>query len=142
MTELPATSICVFPNGTRPYRQWQKKPDSIKQTGKRESIYFLSRIKKFEVRLPEGYSFADGETTPDFYLSNVHMAAFRYGISAVKEGERAFHDLRQMKHYDPKLDGLSTASSFSSLRKNCVDILIELMPVAIESSLRSMVYSM
>lgn len=53
--------------------------------------------KKFEVRLPEGYSFADGETTPDFYLSNVHMAAFRYGISAVKEGERAFHDLRQMK---------------------------------------------
>ncbi len=60
--------------------------------------------KKFEVRLPEGYSFADGETTPDFYLSNVHMAAFRYGISAVKEGERAFHDLRQMKHYDPKLD--------------------------------------
>lgn len=60
--------------------------------------------KKFEVRLPEGYSFADGRTTPDFYLSNVHMAAFHYGISTVKEGEKAFHDLRRMKHYQAKLD--------------------------------------
>lgn len=58
----------------------------------------------FEVKLPEGYSFADGKTTPDFYLSNTHMHAFHYGIDHVKQGEQAFHDLRQMKHYNPKLD--------------------------------------
>lgn len=58
----------------------------------------------YEVVLPEGYSFADGETTPAFYAANVHMAAFNYSMSSVKEGEKAFADLRKAKHYRPSLD--------------------------------------
>lgn len=58
----------------------------------------------FSPLLPAGYTFADGEQTPDFYLANVHMASFHYGISRVPASERAFHALRKMRHYHPYLD--------------------------------------
>ena len=60
----------------------------------------------FEVRLPKGYTFADGNETPDFFLSNTHRFSFGYGGDqhACEHGERAFHDLRKMKHYRSDLD--------------------------------------
>lgn len=60
----------------------------------------------FEVNLPNGYSFADGNTTPDFYLSNTHRFSFGYGGTnqACEHGEQAFHNLRRMKHYRKNLD--------------------------------------
>jgi predicted N-acetyltransferase YhbS len=59
----------------------------------------------FEVQLPEGYTFADGSATPDFYLSNTHRFAFAYADNPPCEnGEQGFHDLRQMKHYRKDLD--------------------------------------
>ncbi len=57
----------------------------------------------FEVSLPEGYSFADGSEVPAFYSANVHMGAFNYSIKTVKDGEKAFEDLRTAKNYNPKL---------------------------------------
>lgn len=62
--------------------------------------------EEYEVRLPEGYTFADGHTTPDFYLSNVHRAAFaNSGTSRAGEhGEQAFHELRAMRYYRKDLD--------------------------------------
>ncbi len=72
-----------------------------------ESTYILPfGEEEFEVQLPEGYSFADGTTTPDFYLSNTHRHAFGYGREdhACKHGEEAFHNLRQMKHYRKEYD--------------------------------------
>jgi hypothetical protein len=52
---------------------------------------------------PRGYRLVDGRTTPDFYLSNVHMFSFLYGNRLPKRGT-GFHELRQMKHYRPELD--------------------------------------
>lgn len=72
-----------------------------------ESLYILPfNDEPFDVKLPEGYTFADGNTTPDFYLSNTHRLAFGYGgkAHACTHGEQAFHDLRQMKHYRKDLD--------------------------------------
>lgn len=72
-----------------------------------EDIYIMPfENKPFEVKLPEGYSFADGNTVPDFYLSNTHRLSFGYGgdSHACRHGEQAFHDLRQMKHYRKNLD--------------------------------------
>ncbi len=61
--------------------------------------------KPFEIRLPKGYTFADGNTTPDFYLSNTHRFSFAYGKDhACEHGEQAFCDLRKMKHYRKELD--------------------------------------
>ncbi len=62
--------------------------------------------KPFDVKLPDGYSFADGNTVPDFYLSNTHRLSFGYGGDkyACEHGEQAFHDLRKMKHYKKNLD--------------------------------------
>lgn len=62
--------------------------------------------KLFDVKLPEGYTFADGNTVPDFYLSNTHRLSFGYGgdSHACEHGEQAFHDLREMKHYNKNLD--------------------------------------
>lgn len=62
--------------------------------------------KPFEVKLPEGYTIADGNTIPDFYLSNTHRLSFGYGTEshACEYGEQAFHDLRKMKHYRKSLD--------------------------------------
>lgn len=73
----------------------------------REAIYILPFDKdNFEVKLPEGYSFADGNKTPDFYLSNTHRLSFGYGGHdyGTEHGYEAFHDLRQMKHYKKDLD--------------------------------------
>lgn len=60
----------------------------------------------FDVKLPDGYTFADGNTVPDFYLSNTHRLSFGYGGEsyACEHGEQAFHDLRKMKHYRKDLD--------------------------------------
>ncbi len=72
-----------------------------------EELYILPFDKQpFEVNLPEGYSFADGNSVPDFYLSNVHRLSFNYSGTdhACEHGEQAFHDLRKMKHYRKNLD--------------------------------------
>lgn len=62
--------------------------------------------KPFEVKLPEGYTIADGHTVPDFYLSNTHRFSFGYGGEqySCEHGAQAFHDLRKMKHYRKDLD--------------------------------------
>lgn len=59
---------------------------------------------RFDVSLPDGYSFADGTVTPSFYLANVHMAAFNYSIDSVPDCASAFADMRKQKHYNPNLD--------------------------------------
>ncbi len=72
-----------------------------------EELYILPFGKNpFEVKLPDGYTLADGNTTPDFYLSNTHWLSFGYGSDehACEHGETAFHDLRRMKHYRKDLD--------------------------------------
>lgn len=72
-----------------------------------EELYILPfGNEEFDVKLPEGYSFADGSTVPDFYLSNTHRFSFSYGGEnhACEHGEQAFHDLRKMKHYRKELD--------------------------------------
>ncbi len=62
--------------------------------------------QRFDVKLPDGYTFADGNTVPDFYLSNTHRHSFSYDSSqyACEHGEKAFHELRKMKHYRKELD--------------------------------------
>ncbi len=77
------------------------------ETGWGEDRNILPFTKKpFEVKLPDGYTFADGNTVPDFYLSNTHRLSFSYGGDqhACEHGEQAFHDLRKMKHYRKNLD--------------------------------------
>jgi hypothetical protein len=72
-----------------------------------EELYILPfGDKSLDVNLPEGYTFADGNTVPDFYLSNTHRLSFGYGSDdyACEHGEQAFHDLRKMKHYRKNLD--------------------------------------
>ncbi len=72
-----------------------------------QEMYVLPfKKQRFDVKLPAGYSFADGNTIPDFYLSNVHKLSFNYGKEshACEHGEQAFHDLRKMKHYRKNLD--------------------------------------
>lgn len=59
---------------------------------------------RFDVSLPDGYSFADGTVTPSFYLANVHMGSFNYSIDSVPDCASAFADMRKQKHYNPKLD--------------------------------------
>lgn len=72
---------------------------------KTEKVYILPfPDEPFAVRIPEGYRLVDGRTTPDFYLSNVHMFSFLYGKPVAETGEQGFHELRQMKHYRPELD--------------------------------------
>ncbi|RKD31135.1 N-acetyltransferase [Lacrimispora algidixylanolytica] len=60
--------------------------------------------ERYPVKLPEGYTFADGNETPPFYLANVHMAAFHYSIHDVPDCANAFSEMRNEKHYDPFLD--------------------------------------
>ncbi len=72
-----------------------------------EELYILPFDNgPFAVKLPDGYSFADGNTVPDFYLSNTHRQSFSYGGDnhACEHGAQAFHDLRKMKHYRKNLD--------------------------------------
>ncbi|MGF7146275.1 putative N-acetyltransferase YhbS [Anaerotaenia torta] len=72
-----------------------------------EELYILPFGEEpFPVKLPEGYTFADANTTPDFYLSNTHRLSFGYGGDdyACEHGEQAFHDLRKMKHHRKELD--------------------------------------
>lgn len=59
--------------------------------------------KPFEVRLPEGFTFASSQV-PAFYLSNVHRNAFQYGLPTAEKGSTAFAKLRTMRHYDPDLE--------------------------------------
>ncbi len=60
----------------------------------------------FQVSLPEGYTFSDGNATPSFYLSNVHRHAFAYGREshACDHGADAFRELRTMRHYREELE--------------------------------------
>lgn len=59
----------------------------------------------FDVKLPEGYTFADGTLTPPVYLANVHRHAFGYGgTKAAEYGDTAFAKMRQEKHYNPELE--------------------------------------
>lgn len=60
--------------------------------------------KKFDIVLPEGYTIADGNQTPDFFLSNTHMFSFNYTLPTAETGEIGFHDLRKMPGYKPELD--------------------------------------
>ncbi|MCB2288536.1 GNAT family N-acetyltransferase [Clostridium sp. CS001] len=60
--------------------------------------------KKFDIVLPEGYTIADGNQTPDFFLSNSHMFSFNYTLPTYETGEIGFHDLRTMPGYKPELD--------------------------------------
>lgn len=62
--------------------------------------------KKMEVYLPKGYTIIDGNTTPDFYLSNTHRFSFNYGGEsyATEHGAEAFRNLRKMKYYNKNLD--------------------------------------
>lgn len=72
-----------------------------------EELYILPFDNNpLDVKLPEGYTFADGNTIPDFYLSNTHRLSFGYGAEsyACEHGEQAFHDLRKMTHYRKDLD--------------------------------------
>lgn len=83
------------------------KDTGFSRTDYEEELFFLPlKDEGYEVKLPVGYSFADGNITPDFYLSNTHRFAFGYGreSSACEHGEEAFHDLRNMKHYRKSLD--------------------------------------
>lgn len=59
---------------------------------------------ELDSELPPGYRYADGNETPDFFLSNVHMASFNYSIDRCKEAEGAFGDVRKMKSYNPNFD--------------------------------------
>lgn len=79
----------------------------FRETDWGEELYILPfGNEEYNVKLPEGYSFADGNTVPDFYLSNTHRFSFSYGgeTHACEHGEQAFHDLRKMKHYRKELD--------------------------------------
>lgn len=113
-----------MPAHTGHTRAWEKTVAVYRENGKiaacvwNEGCYsgeqvflFDSRQRaedreEYEVRLPEGYTFADGHTTPDFYLSNVHRAAFaNSGTSRAGEhGKQAFHELRAMRYYRKDLD--------------------------------------
>jgi predicted N-acetyltransferase YhbS len=57
----------------------------------------------FEVKLPQGFSFANAPVPP-FYLSNVHRNAFQYGLPHAERGSKAFGSLRSLRHYDPDLE--------------------------------------
>lgn len=75
--------------------------------GWQDHCYIFEFEKKhYEVKLPEGYSIIDGNTTPAFYLSNVHRVAFGYGNNeyACEHGAEAFEDIRKMKYYDKDLE--------------------------------------
>lgn len=77
------------------------------KTGYEDISYILPfNNDSMEVQLPEGYSILDGNTTPDFYLSNIHRLSFNYGGEnyAAEHGAEAFHDLRKMKYYRKNLD--------------------------------------
>lgn len=79
----------------------------FKEDNWRQQLFILPFTEeKFEVSLPEGYTFADGHSTPDFYLSNTHRFAFAYGGEdyACEHGAEAFNALRKMKHYNKDLD--------------------------------------
>ncbi len=72
-----------------------------------EELFILPFDQKlFDVTLPDGYTFADGHTIPDFYLSNTHRLSFSYGgeSHACEHGAQAFHDVRKMRHYNKNLD--------------------------------------
>ncbi|MBQ6995027.1 MAG: GNAT family N-acetyltransferase [Lachnospiraceae bacterium] len=59
----------------------------------------------FEVKLPEGYTFADGTQIPAVYLAMVHRHSFGYGAGTAAEyADVAFEKMRQEKHYNPKLE--------------------------------------
>lgn len=60
----------------------------------------------FKVELPDGYEIMDGSSTPDFYLSNVHMFSFNYGKgdNATDKGVNGFRRLRKDDDYRAELE--------------------------------------
>ncbi len=58
----------------------------------------------YEVKLPGGYTIADGINTPAVYRSMVHPAAFANSLKDVPHSDEAFSDLRNEKYYNPQLD--------------------------------------
>lgn len=60
--------------------------------------------KLFEVKLPEGYSIADGNQVPAFYSANAHMFSFNYTRPTSNGIKGGFEELKKMKAYDPDLD--------------------------------------
>lgn len=83
------------------------KEAGFKEDSWREKLNILPfGEKEFEVNLPEGYTFADGGSTPAFYLADIHRFAFSYGGNdrACEHGAQAFDDLRKMKHYRKDLE--------------------------------------
>ncbi|MBL4937755.1 GNAT family N-acetyltransferase [Clostridium sp. YIM B02515] len=59
---------------------------------------------KFDVVLTEGYTIADGNKTPDFFMSNTHMFSFNYTLPIAETIESGFYNLRKMPGYKPELD--------------------------------------
>ena len=96
-----------------PVAKWNEKlAGMLLESGftkeEREDIFLILPFGKqpFEVKLPDGYVIADGHSTPDFHLSNVHRHAFAYGKGdyACDNGSEAFRELRTMKHYRKELE--------------------------------------
>lgn len=93
--------------------EWNKKlKEMLPAAGctpsdRKDELYILDfKEKQYDTTLPQGYTFADGNTVPDFFLSNTHRFSFAYGgdVHACEYGRQAFHDLRQMRHYRKDLD--------------------------------------
>lgn len=60
--------------------------------------------KPFNVVLPEGYTIADGNVTPAFFLGNTHMFSFNYTLPTADKIAGGFENLRKMPGYNPDLD--------------------------------------
>lgn len=104
----PHTIFCnlYIPSWNKTLLEMAKLSGFIKKDWSEQCFILPFNEEKSEVNLPEGYSIIDGNTSPDFYLSNVHRMAFGYGSSstACEHGEEAFNNLRKMNHYDKELD--------------------------------------
>jgi len=116
------THLSCFTRGTKDYENKLRnlhitippEYDSVKKLVKARGYKLSQNVdrslilpfsgEKFDVVLPVGYTIADGNQTPDFFLSNSHMFSFNYTLPTAETGELGFHDLRQMPGYKPELD--------------------------------------
>ena len=73
----------------------------VKDNYEDECYVLTFNNRKMEVNLPEGYKILDGNTTPDFYLSNTHRFSFNYGGEsyATDNGAEAFGEFRKMNDH-------------------------------------------
>lgn len=96
----------VIPKWNEVLRRLAVEHGFIKGEWQEERLFLPFEGKPMEVCLPEGYSIIDGNTSPDFFLSNTHRLSFGYGREsyACEHGEQAFGDLRKMKYYKKNLD--------------------------------------